>query len=133
MFKKSIILAIFWLLLIDLISKYLFFDMELLPKVFEASFNTGISFSIPVNQLFVEWITVAFLIGVWIAYYKGRIHPVIATLIIAWWLGNLLDRIFLWWVRDFIWLWFWPIFNIADIYINLAVVYYILFELSNKK
>lgn len=121
------------LLLIDLVSKYLFFDMQYLQDIFHASFNTGISFSLPVNQLFVETITIIFIFAILYLFSQKKIHPIIVVLIISWALGNLLDRLFLWWVRDFIWLGFGAIFNIADLYITLGVIYYILFELRDNQ
>jgi signal peptidase II len=124
---------IFLLLIIDLITKYLFFDMELIQNIFHATFNTWISFGIGIPQSAIQIITSLFLICIIYLLHIKKIHPVIAILIIAGGLGNLLDRIFLWWVRDFIRLGFGPVFNVADIYINLAVVYYILFEIRNKE
>lgn len=130
-FFKTIPLII-TLLFIDLLTKYIFFDMQYLQGIFQASFNTGISFSLPVNQLFVETITIIFIFAILYLLSQKKIHPIIATFIIAWALGNLLDRLFLWWVRDFIWLGFGPVFNVADVYINLAVFYFILFELKKE-
>lgn len=124
---------IFLLLIIDLITKYLFFDMELAQSFFHATFNNGISFGIGMPQIYIQIITSLFLLLVIYLLFTKKIHPVIAVLIIAGWLGNLLDRIFLWWVRDFIRLGFGPVFNIADIYINLAVMYFILFEIRDKE
>lgn len=60
----KIIGVIFVLLGIDLYTKYLFFDLGLLPNRFEATLNTGISFSIPVNQLAVEIVTIVFIISI---------------------------------------------------------------------
>lgn len=123
---------IFLLLIIDLITKYLFFDMELAQNIFHATFNTGISFGIGIPQSIIQTVTTLFLFLIIYLLFTKKIHPIIAALILAGGLWNLLDRIFLWWVRDFIRLGFGPVFNVADIYINLAVVYYILFELKKE-
>ncbi|MCL2587370.1 MAG: signal peptidase II [Firmicutes bacterium] len=55
-------------------------------------------------------------------------------------IGNLVDRVFLGYVRDFIMFDFWPnhpIFNLADAWINLAVVmivvYFIIDEVKNHR
>lgn len=125
-------LIIFLLLIIDLITKYLFFDMELAQNLFHATFNTGISFGVDIPQWIIQWVTCIFLIFISILLSKKKVHPVIWALIIAGGLWNLLDRIFLWWVRDFIRLGFGPVFNVADIYINLAVIYFIVFELKKE-
>lgn len=124
--------VIFLLLIIDLTTKYLFFDMELAQGLFHATLNTGISFWIAIPQWVIQRITIIFLLFISYLLNKQKIHPVIAALIIAGWIGNLLDRIFLGWVRDFIRLGFGPVFNVADIYINLAVVYFILFEFKKE-
>lgn len=128
----KIIQIIFRLLCIDLLSKYLFFDMELLNSIFHATFNTGISFWFALPQWVIQWITILFLFFMSYLLVNKKIHPVIIILIIAGGFWNLFDRIMLWWVRDFIRLGFGPVFNVADIYINLAVIYFILFELNKK-
>ncbi len=127
--------AITWiivLLAIDLVSKYLFFDSGLLPRVFEPHFNTGISFSIAANQLIVEIITILFIICLIRLTYTKKIEPVVSVLLIAGALGNLLDRILLGGVRDFIRLWLGPVFNIADVYITLGACYLVIFEIIGK-
>lgn len=124
----NFLLGCFWLLIIDLITKYLFYDMAYLPQIREATFNTGISFSISINQIIVEIITIAFIIWIWIFYYNQKVNAVVAGLLIAGALGNLIDRILLGWVRDFIWLGFGPVFNMADIYITFGTMYLILFS-----
>lgn len=129
----KVILSIVVLLLIDLISKYAFFDLGLLPDIFRSTFNTGISFSIAFNQVIIQIISLLFIISISVLVAKKKINAVIAALLIAWALGNLLDRFFLGWVRDFIWLGMWPIFNAADIYISLGACYAIIFELIETK
>lgn len=124
----KIIIIIIALLGIDLLTKYAFFNLELIPNVRLPSFNTGISFSIIVNQFFVEIITIVFLSVICYLLSVKKIPPMIGILLISWSLGNLIDRLFLWGVRDFIWLGFGAVFNVADIYINLGVLYAIWFE-----
>jgi len=48
-------------------------------------------------------------------------------------LGNLGERIFVGQVVDFIAIWEFPVFNIADIAISLGIAAYILFEFQNRK
>jgi|GEM_PF-6655597 len=57
----KIIASVIALLAIDIVTKYLFFNLELLPGIFEATFNTGISFSISINQVMVQIITIIFI------------------------------------------------------------------------
>lgn len=126
MFQHRLFVSILILLVFDLTTKYLFFDMGILSNLFTAKFNTGIAFGLPIDQLAIQWISLTVLIIVSSMTYKSKIHPAIWGLIIAGLLGNLLDRLFLGWVRDFIWLGLGGIFNIADMYILLAIAYSLL-------
>jgi signal peptidase II len=47
------------------------------------------------------------------------------VLLLAGAIGNLIDRIFWWGVRDFIDFHFWPIFNLADVYLSFGVMIWI--------
>jgi signal peptidase II len=66
-----------------------------------------------------------------IIYYRGYINIIIAGFLIAWTLGNLLDRIMFQWVRDFINIRIrdFPIFNIADVFLNIGVIIFIIKEI----
>jgi signal peptidase II len=46
-------------------------------------------------------------------------------------LGNFIDRVFYGFVRDFIYVKFFSVFNLADIYITISIVYLLLFFLCN--
>ena len=46
---------------------------------------------------------------------------------------NFLDRFFLGYVRDFIGIKYFSIFNIADIYLSLAVIILIYYEIKNNQ
>lgn len=127
------ILTIVALLAIDLISKYMFYDLDLLPNIRTPTLNTGISFSIAFNQLIVEIISLLFIISIIIATHKQKLNNKVAVLLVAWALGNLIDRVMLGGVRDFIWLGRGPIFNIADIYISAGVLWYGLIEMQPNK
>ncbi|MFA7284795.1 MAG: signal peptidase II [Candidatus Absconditabacterales bacterium] len=130
----KIIASVIALLAIDIVTKYLFFNLELLPGIFEATFNTGISFSISINQVMVQIITIIFIGVLARLTNKKTIHPRIGILLIAGALGNLVDRILLGGVRDFIWLGFGPVFNIADVCITLGACYLVIFEfIGNRK
>ena len=45
-------------------------------------------------------------------------------------IGNLIDRFFLGYVRDFIDIKIIPVFNFADAYLNIALILFIFYELN---
>lgn len=136
--KKILFISTPSLLLItlDQISKYFFYNHNLLNNlnIIQASFNTGISRSLPVPYLLTIFVTVL-IIGYLIALYKNnKISKRVVIFVIAWAIWNLIDRIYLWWVRDFISIFKrFPIFNLADISINIWVIILIFKELFKTK
>lgn len=120
------------LIAIDQVSKHFFYDKLFLSErsIIQTAFNTGISRSIAIPQI-ITIIWTILILGILIYLcYKKQISKW-ATIFLIWWaIGNLIDRIFLWWVRDFILLFKrFPIFNLADVFINIGVVFVVLKEL----
>ena len=135
--RISLIIFIIILILLDQTSKYIFYDNAFLEntQLFEPSFNTGISRSLPVNLILVIVLTVIISTLILILYKKNYIWKR-ATIFLIWWtLGNLIDRIFLWGVRDFILVFKrFPVFNLADTFICTWAALIIIKELFlNKK
>ena len=62
------------------------------------------------------------LAGIYYMYKHDEINPTAFVLIFAGWLSNFIDRIIFFWVRDFINFHFFPIFNIADIFITIGFI-----------
>lgn len=125
-FRKFLLLMI-WLLAGDLLTKYLFYDLQManIFSFFQPMFNLGISRSMNVPSfvsICVGWISLLLFI---IIYHKKYISWWMAALLIAGTLWNMIDRIRLWGVRDFITIgnWF-PVFNIADILLNAWILAY---------
>lgn len=52
--------------------------------------------------------------------------------ILWWWIWNFIDRRMLGWVRDFIDLWWRPVFNLADVAITVWVIIFILWNIRNS-
>jgi len=128
--RTSSVLTI--LIIIDQLSKHFFYDKLFLNdlSIIQPVFNAGISRSIPIPQVVVIVLTFLILWLLVYLYYKKQISKW-STIFLIWWaISNLIDRVFLWWVRDFILLFKrFPIFNLADVFINTGVVLIVLKEL----
>lgn len=131
--KHSLLTILFfvWLLVLDFFSKYLFYDLRLLESTdyFEPILNMWISFWLLVNNATVYIISIVMLIFGVILWLENKIHWTIAALFLAWLVGNFIDRLFLWGVRDFIVFWDYFIFNLADVFLNMAVLLLIIEEI----
>ena len=114
------VLMILFLIILDQVSKYLFGFVQ----------NTGALFGLFSGQR-ILLITLSFVIlGILIYYYPERKYRIGLNLLIAGTIGNLIDRIYFGYVRDFIDLTIWPVFNFADVYVTVGVLYliYILYK-----
>ena len=104
--------------------------------------NTGAAFSILENNVLffviVTFIVLILMIFIWIkipAYSKYSALRVSLLFIFAGACGNLIDRITLHYVRDFIYISLinFPIFNVADIYVTVFAVVLVLIVLFKYK
>ena len=121
----------FWLLVLDQLTKYLFFDKAYLADwpVFHPAFNTGVSWSVQIPIVIVILIAGLALWAFVVAYQRKYFNWLVLALLLAGTLWNLLDRVALQGVRDFISVWSrFPIFNFADIYLNVGVILFLLAE-----
>ena len=135
---------------VDMLTKYLL-DGKVIPIIkgvisFTSSHNTGAAFSIfSNNTLMLIIVTIIFLGIIFIAdrfiKNKNMLYFVSFALIIAGGVGNLIDRIFLGYVRDFIYfeLINFAIFNVADSALTIGVILFAIFVIffsdgkKNKK
>jgi len=89
--------------------------------------NTGAAFGLLKGQGFFL-IGVGLLVIVTVIYFHHRISQkesltqMALAFILGGSLGNLIDRFFRGYVVDFIDLRFWPVFNLADMAVNLGVI-----------
>lgn len=124
---------VFILFLIDRVLKYFFStydgDFFILGDwlTLRVAYNSGIAFGLPINNtIFLISYFVIFLILVWwlISSYKSKKYFNIfaLTLIIAGAFSNLLDRLYIGKVIDYIDIKFYSIFNLADVMIVLGVI-----------
>ena len=134
---KILILTTVLFLFLDLFSKYLFAkeyikEFTIIKNFFyfTPQHNEGIAFGINLGYLFQIIITI--LILVFLIYFafndifknnkKLLVNQILLALVLAGALGNLINRIFLSYVIDFIALGPIPVFNIADIGITLGLI-----------
>lgn len=129
----STILYIVALIWIDLVSKYLFYDLELLNNIFLPVANHGISYSMLSGQtIYIIWITLIILIATTYMYQKKIITQLAYILVISWWIWNLVDRLYYWFVRDFIYVGNrFPVFNVADVLIFFwcLIIFFIIWNM----
>ena len=130
----KLILWILLLLWIDWWSKYLFYNLKIWKElwILEPVFNQWISWWISANIFIVICIS---FIGLWAFFWLWRekyFSSISFWFLIAWTIWNLLDRIIFGWVRDFISVWDFPVFNLADCYLTIAVCLIIIQEFLPK-
>ena len=114
-------LLIILLVILDQLSKYLFGNVK----------NYGAAFGI--LQGYTTFLIIISLIvfGVCLYYYiKNKNLRLSLSFIMAGTLGNLIDRIIFGYVRDFIDLKFFPVFNMADSFnvIGVILIIYLIFK-----
>ncbi|MCK4695008.1 MAG: signal peptidase II [Candidatus Cloacimonetes bacterium] len=150
----------FWislvLIFIDQLSKYFirkFLDVGEVIKVTKKLVwitniqNTGAAFSFSfgshlLNKIIFIIITIAAIVLIIYLFNKSKtkIEKVTFAMILGGALGNLIDRILLGSVTDFIWCDFpdvimirWPVFNIADSCIVIAIILMMVYTLFHRK
>ncbi len=114
-------LIIILLILLDQLTKYLFGNVK----------NYGAAFGILQGYTTFLIIVSLAVIVICFYYYKYKNLRLGLSFILAGAIGNLIDRIFLDYVRDFIDLKFWPVFNLADMFNVIGVI--LLIHLNLKK
>ena len=149
--KKKYILSIIILVAtisVDLITKSTFINAEytVIPHIINFSYteNTGAGFSFLADKtglLIAISSVLSLAIIIYFIFSKKRslLHTIAISLILAGAVGNLIDRITLGYVRDFIQFAFWtsfPVFNFADICLTigviLCIVYLLFFDKKGK-
>lgn len=122
---------------LDLLSKYVFYNFKYLNEttLIRPVLNKGISRSLPVPYLIIIGITIIGIVAFFWLFIKKKINRIIASLLIAGTIGNLVDRIIYGGVRDFINvnIFNFPIFNLADTMLCIGVFIRILVVMLEKK
>ncbi len=124
--KKNLILI--WEILIflgiDQYSKYVFYTLQWgseLPFI-TSTFNKGISRGISIPMLIILGLSLICMVGICYLFYKKYITKWEFILFFAGSLGNLIDRVVLGGVRDFIAIGNFPIFNFADVFLTCSMI-----------
>lgn len=96
--------------------------------------NEGIAFSISFKTTLLIGFSLIVILGIIYAIYKNILKKnLVWTLFVAGAVGNLIDRVRLGAVIDFINLGWFPVFNIADVLLSLAAVGIIYFYILTNK
>lgn len=134
------ILAFFDQLSKSFVVKNLTEDLTVLKDFFvlQYSENQGIAFGLPVPKTLLICLNIILIFV--ILYYsfteldiKKRLSTIAPALVIGGGLGNLIDRIANGYVVDFISIWKWPNFNLADVFICSGVLVLLAFYGKIKK
>ena len=121
---RKIWILIFGLFLLDQLTKVLFYDYKIGQElwILEPVFNTGISRGLKLNA-WIILIVSALGLGLFVYLWRKKyISSLVFVLMLAWTVWNLSDRLILWGVRDFVSLGSFPVFNVADCFLTVAVM-----------
>ncbi len=138
------ITIIIWII-VDLFSKYLAKlylqeEVSIFRDIFFLKYteNPGIAFSI--NIPFLKIVTIILIIWIFVYYIKEEkkkkniLIDFSFGLILAWAIWNWIERIFNSFVIDFLGVKYFSVFNLADSFITIwAVIYVLVLFLENKK
>lgn len=138
--KTASILVFIILISVDQFSKYIIRLRHLVDDGFYIC-NKNIAFGIPIPD-FLFWLfwllIVALLLIMLYEKYPIAASPVrkydtlFIIIILAGAISNIIDRLFFGCVIDFIDLKFWPVFNLADIFITIGAIM-LIYSLAFKK
>lgn len=135
--KLFLIISTLFLVAIDVVTKYLFYTQQrgewsirITP-----SFNTGVSWSLPVPYGIVISISLlGILLFLWL-WRQKQLSRRLTAILLGGTIGNVIDRIVYHGVRDFIDIprINFPIFNGADIFLSIGVVIRCMTVILEKK
>ena len=155
--NKRIFIISFFVLLVDIVSKRLvvnfmseFESISIIDKFFSLTYvkNTGVAFSMIEGNVSLIVVITSVILFMLFKYIKdnsvSKIEVIGYSMVIGGAIGNLIDRVVLGYVIDFLEFNFWgygfPVFNLADTFIVIGVMILILFgrngednEVSSRK
>lgn len=125
--KRKIITLLPCLLLIavDQLTKYFFYNLGIWSHIFflEPLLNEWISRWMSMPMVIILFVSVVCLWLFIFLFYKKYLTSLEFALLFAWTVWNLIDRIFLGWVRDFLSFGNFPVFNMADTFLTCGVAW----------
>ena len=132
--KKNRVYALlfcFLLIWVDQWTKYFFYNLETWKNLFflYPLLNDWISWWMSMPMVIIISISI---ICIWLfiyLFYKKYLTVLEFALLFAWTVWNLIDRIRLGWVRDFLSFWSFPVFNIADSFLTCGVAWIFIKEI----
>jgi len=134
--------SVIFFLFVDLFSKYYFTDKNYFSNLLisiKYSENFGSVFGIFSNFftynliiIILSIVVICFLLYKYKYFFENNYLILSFIFIISGILGNLYDRIIFGFVRDFISLEYLFIFNLADFYLTLGFLFYLIYEVKNK-
>src|SRR4030042_2850572 len=123
----------FWLLLFSFL---LILGDQLLKIIFltNSACNKYIAWSIQIAPgfFYASWIIIFSLLIFFLLRSKRQSEKIALVVMLSGALSNVLDRVIHGCVVDFIDLKFWPVFNLADIYITIGVIILAIKIIKNK-
>lgn len=134
--KRNFVIVIVIFLILDLISKWLVTgkQINLINNFLSINFvkNSGALFGLfkGYNIIFILLSIIVLIIIIYMLNEFG--YNFGFAVIFAGILGNFIDRIYFGYVRDFIDFNFWPVFNLADVFLVGGVLYLIYYLYFNK-
>lgn len=110
----------------------------IIDKVFSIKYvtNTGAAFSLFENNIFVliliSLIILVLAYNLSFSFKSNKINNITFGLLYGGILGNLIDRVFYGYVRDFISIFIFPVFNIADMAIVCGIILLIITSIKGE-
>lgn len=134
--SKFLLIALV-LVILDQLTKFILYGKEymLYGIGISPASNTGAAFGIfQGNNIILALISLSVIVAV--IYYHRKIKGIphfALVLVLAGASGNLIDRLLFGFVRDFIAIYWWPNFNMADSYNVIGILILIVNEFRHKK
>jgi len=126
MTKKRITILMTCILLIwvDQSTKHIFFNLWIWKdfSLIEPLLNNWISRWMHLPMIIILSVSIICILLFIYLFNKKYLTILDFSLLFAWTIWNLIDRVRLWWVRDFLSLWNFPVFNLADAFLTCWVV-----------